>query len=58
MPGRINRLRIQADQPGRYEGTCDEFCGLGHAGMRFAVIVLPPAEFAAVLTLPPPEAKQ
>lgn len=49
VPGRVNRLRIEVDQPGRYEGTCDEFCGLGHAGMRFAVIVHPPGDFAAAL---------
>ena len=27
-----NLLRIQADEPGRYEGQCNEFCGIGHAG--------------------------
>ena len=49
VPGRVNRLRIQADQPGRYEGTCDEFCGLGHAGMRFGVIVYRQGDFSAAL---------
>lgn len=49
VPGRVNRLRIEVDQPGRYEGTCDEFCGLGHAGMRFAVVVHRPEDFAAAL---------
>ncbi|RZU01257.1 cytochrome c oxidase subunit 2 [Rivibacter subsaxonicus] len=49
VPGRINRLRIQADRPGRYEGICDEFCGLGHARMRFAVIVHRPEDFDAAL---------
>ena len=49
VPGRVNRLRIQADQPGRYEGVCNEFCGLGHAGMRFAVIVHRPEDFSAAL---------
>jgi len=49
VPGRVNRLRIQADQPGRYEGTCDEFCGLGHAGMRFGVIVYRQGDFPAAL---------
>ena len=49
VPGRVNRLRIQADQPGRYEGLCNEFCGLGHAGMRFTVIVHRPEEFSAAL---------
>ena len=39
MPGHVNLLRIQADTPGRYEGLCNEFCGLDHAEMRFDVIV-------------------
>ena len=49
VPGHVNRLRIQADQPGRYAGQCNEFCGLGHAGMRFDVIVHQPADYAAAL---------
>ena len=49
IPGHVNRLRVQADQPGRYEGICNEFCGLGHAGMRFVVIVHRPEDFSAAL---------
>jgi cytochrome c oxidase subunit 2 len=49
VPGRTNLLRIQADQPGRYDGQCAEFCGLGHTGMRFAVIVHRAEDFAAAL---------
>lgn len=49
LPGRINRLRIQADQPGRLDGLCNEFCGYGHAGMRFSVVVTRPEDFAAAL---------
>jgi cytochrome c oxidase subunit II len=49
LPGHVNRLRIQADQPGRYEGQCNEFCGLGHATMRFVVIAHAPEDFAAAL---------
>lgn len=37
IPGRTNRARISADAPGIYAGLCAEFCGLGHAGMRFDV---------------------
>ena len=47
IPGHANRLRMQADQPGQYEGQCNQFCGLGHAGMRFTVIVDRPEDFAA-----------
>lgn len=49
LPGHLNRLRIQADQPGRYEGQCNQFCGLGHATMRFVVIAHRPEDYAAAL---------
>jgi cytochrome c oxidase subunit II len=49
VPGHVNRLRIQADQPGRYAGQCNEFCGLGHAGMRFDVVVHRLEDFSAAL---------
>ena len=49
VPGHVNLLRIQADEPGRYEGQCSEFCGIGHARMRFAVIVHPAKDFSAEL---------
>lgn len=60
VPGHTNVLRLQADAPGRLEGLCAEFCGLGHAHMRFEVHVHAPHEFAAVVaaetTPSPPEA--
>lgn len=37
VPGHANRLRIRADKPGRYGGICSEYCGTGHAQMRFEV---------------------
>lgn len=49
LPGQVNRLRIQADQPGRYEGQCNEFCGVGHAAMHFTVIVDRPEDYPAAL---------
>jgi cytochrome c oxidase subunit 2 len=49
IPGHVNVLRIEADEPGRYEGQCSEFCGIGHTRMRFAVIVHPANEFSAAL---------
>ncbi len=39
IPGRTNRLRLEADAPGRLWGTCAEFCGIGHAVMPFQVMV-------------------
>lgn len=37
IPGRTNRLRLVAESPGTYAGLCAEFCGAGHARMRFDV---------------------
>lgn len=39
IPGKINVLRLQADRAGVYRGLCAEFCGTGHTGMRFDVMV-------------------
>jgi cytochrome c oxidase subunit 2 len=49
IPGRVNRMVIQADRPGVYRGQCAEYCGLQHALMAFDVIALPRAEFDAWL---------
>jgi cytochrome c oxidase subunit 2 len=45
IPGRVNTMVIQADQPGTYEGQCKEFCGLSHAGMRVTVVAHTPEDF-------------
>ncbi|HVF54273.1 MAG TPA: cytochrome c oxidase subunit II [Actinomycetota bacterium] len=37
VPGRINFLTIEADDPGEYLGQCTEFCGASHANMRLRV---------------------
>lgn len=57
IPGHANVLRIEADQPGRYQGLCNEFCGIGHTGMRFDVVVHPATEFAAALASPNADGK-
>lgn len=49
LPGRTNVLRLQADQPGTYHGQCAEFCGTGHAHMKFTVHAHAPDDFAAWL---------
>lgn len=49
IPGRTNRLRLQADAPGLIQGQCAEFCGLGHAAMRFEALVVAPQDFDAAL---------
>ena len=45
IPGRANRLRIEAAAPGTYEGLCAEFCGLEHGTMRFDVVAHDPADW-------------
>jgi cytochrome c oxidase subunit II len=49
IPGRTNRLLLEADVPGRYRGQCSEFCGLQHAHMAVAVVAQPQAAFRAWL---------
>jgi cytochrome c oxidase subunit II len=45
IPGRKNRLLLEADDPGTYRGQCSEFCGLQHAHMSVVVIAQEPAAF-------------
>ncbi len=45
VPGRVQTVRLEADQPGIYAGQCTEFCGLSHANMRMEVVALDPADF-------------
>jgi len=45
VPGQPNRIRIVADEAGRYEGQCAEYCGAEHTLMKFAVIAEPLAEY-------------
>jgi cytochrome c oxidase subunit II len=53
LPGTVNLLRIEADAPGELEGICAEFCGIGHADMRFEVHVHAPEDFAGALAARP-----
>jgi cytochrome c oxidase subunit 2 len=45
IPGRVNRLLLDADRAGEYRGQCAEFCGLQHANMAMYVFAEPPAVF-------------
>lgn len=49
IPGRVNRMLVQADRPGVYRGQCAEYCGRQHAFMALDVIVMPRARFDAWL---------
>src|SRR5690606_15957078 len=46
IPGRTNRLVLEADTPGVMRGQCAEFCGVGHAKMAFIAVAVPPDEYA------------
>jgi len=45
IPGRINRLTLQAHAPGVFRGQCVEYCGGPHAKMAFYVIAESPESF-------------
>ncbi len=47
IPGRTNRMWLEAAEAGTYQGQCAEFCGLGHALMLFKVEAQPQADFDA-----------
>ena len=47
IPGLVNHIEIRAPQPGTYQGSCAEFCGLQHARMRLLFVSQTPADFAA-----------
>lgn len=50
IPGRANHMWLKGDELGTYEGQCAEFCGTGHAQMRFRVVVESQEDFEAWLT--------
>ena len=45
VPGRIQTVRLEADEPGIYAGQCAEFCGLSHANMRMEIVALTAEDF-------------
>jgi cytochrome c oxidase subunit 2 len=50
IPGRHNKLVIEADTPGTYYGQCAEYCGTSHANMRLRVIAQTPDDYATWVT--------
>ncbi|WP_101927322.1 MULTISPECIES: cytochrome c oxidase subunit II [Luteimonas] len=59
IPGRVNTLRLRADQRTPMRGQCAEFCGLEHARMVFPVRVLDADAIAGWLAdRPPPPAAE
>jgi cytochrome c oxidase subunit 2 len=49
IPGRTNRVTLQAARTGVFRGQCAEFCGLQHANMAELVFVQPRSAFRAWL---------
>lgn len=45
LPDHANRMVIEADQPGVYDGDCAEFCGLQHTRMHIRVVAHERADF-------------
>jgi cytochrome c oxidase subunit 2 len=50
IPGRTNRLQIEASKTGNIRGQCAEFCGTSHAFMAFPVRIVTEIEFETWLT--------
>lgn len=47
IPGEDTHIVIDADEPGRYEGLCAEFCGIQHAHMKLLVVAHDDEDFEA-----------
>ena len=47
IPSQTNDLWFQVDKPDVYTGSCAEYCGLQHAGMRLRVFADTPDDFAS-----------
>ena len=47
VPGRIERMSMEASAPGTYLGQCAEFCGISHANMRLRVVADTAEDFDA-----------
>lgn len=45
IPGQNNEWTFTAEQPGRYDGACSEYCGTQHGWMRLTVVADPPRTF-------------
>jgi cytochrome c oxidase subunit II len=53
IPGTTNEFDLSFTQPGRYDGNCAQFCGVGHPDMGFTVRVVTAEEFTRWLTAQP-----
>jgi cytochrome c oxidase subunit 2 len=53
IPGRYTQLSFTATKSGEYHLFCDQFCGLDHAHMIGAIVILPQADYARWLASQP-----
>jgi cytochrome c oxidase subunit 2 len=44
-PNHVVPIHVTVDQPGVYDGSCNEFCGVQHAWMRVRAIATSPEQF-------------
>ncbi|WP_181919558.1 cytochrome c oxidase subunit II [Alkalilimnicola ehrlichii] len=58
IPGRVNQIRLQANEPGVFRGQCAEYCGPQHARMAFFVRAHPPEAFEEWLAAERGEAEE
>jgi len=49
IPDHPNSMWLTITRPGLYLGTCNSFCGMGHANMRIRVFAQSPKDFSAWL---------
>ena len=49
IPGKTNRLVLQADRPGIYRGKCAEYCGIGHLEMQFELHAHRPEVYSTII---------
>lgn len=49
VPGHVNVLRIEAEQPGTFQGVSAEFSGPGYDGFAFTVVAHAPDDWAAFM---------
>src|SRR5687767_5187001 len=53
VPGMAIRVHFTANRPGKYEMACAELCGMNHFKMKTFMLVLPPADFDALVQMAP-----
>lgn len=53
IPGRTNRVVYTANETGVYQGQCAEYCGIGHAAMKFQLMAHKPDDIDDVLAALP-----